>query len=191
MTRKQALILITLLLGVSLSALDAGIISPALPLIKSRLFSPAGFPELTSWAITIYVLGGVVSAPLMAKLSTIYGRRMIYNETGETDRAPAISASSVFQQGGVLIGTSVIGGILSAKAIILSNQYNTDETNLPLTVVKPVMQSAVQQAFGVIAVSLVISCVVALLFLKSRNQEKANVKKDEAKIEITYDSVKV
>ncbi|MEI6043584.1 MAG: MFS transporter [Chloroflexota bacterium] len=78
MTRKQVLILVTLLLGVSMGALDAGIISPALPIINVQLFYPAGLPELTSWAITIYVLGTVVSGPLMAKFSNIYGRKTIY-----------------------------------------------------------------------------------------------------------------
>ena len=117
-------------------------------------------------------------------------RYIIINETGESDRALAISASSVFQQGGLLIGTSVVGGILSAQAILLSNQYNTDEANLPLSIVKPFMQTAVQQAFGVIAVSLVVSGVLALIFLKSRLREKMTEAKEEPPVQAEVISTK-
>lgn len=75
---RRALVLLTLLLGVFLSALDAGIVSPAFSVLNEELFRPAGVPELTSWVITIYVLTAVVSAPLMAKLSNIWGRKPVY-----------------------------------------------------------------------------------------------------------------
>lgn len=139
------------------------------------------FSFITATVILGVGFGAIIGSPI---------RYIIINETGESDRALAISASSVFQQGGLLIGTSVVGGILSAQAILLSNQYNTDEANLPLSIVKPFMQTAVQQAFGVIAVSLVVSGVLALIFLKSRLREKMTETKEEPPVQAEVISTK-
>ncbi len=72
-TRNQ--ILIVLFLGVLMGALDIAIVAPALPAIQS--FFGVG-DRVLAWTFTIYVLFNLISTPLMAKLSDIFGRRSIY-----------------------------------------------------------------------------------------------------------------
>lgn len=72
-TRNQ--ILLVLFLGVLMGALDIAIVAPALPPIQS--FFGIGDRALT-WTFTIYVLFNLIGTPLMAKLSDLFGRRLIY-----------------------------------------------------------------------------------------------------------------
>jgi multidrug resistance protein len=72
-TRNQVLTL--LFFGVLMGALDIAIIGPALPAIRADF----QVSERTlSWMFSIYVLFQLVSTPLMAKLSDLFGRRLIY-----------------------------------------------------------------------------------------------------------------
>jgi multidrug resistance protein len=58
-----------------MAALDIAIIGPALPTIQQAF----GVDERSiAWVFSIYVLMNLVSTPLMAKLSDIYGRRAVY-----------------------------------------------------------------------------------------------------------------
>ncbi len=68
-------ILLVLFLGVLMGALDIAIVAPALPAIQS--FFGVG-DRILAWTFTIYVLFNLISTPLMAKLSDIFGRRSIY-----------------------------------------------------------------------------------------------------------------
>jgi len=61
--------------GVLMGALDIAIVGPALPAIEAD-FQVGG--RGLSWVFNIYILFGLLSAPLMAKLSDRYGRRDIY-----------------------------------------------------------------------------------------------------------------
>lgn len=72
-TRNQ--ILLVLFLGVLMGALDIAIVAPALPSIQS--FFGVG-DRVLAWTFTIYVLFNLISTPLMAKLSDIFGRRSVY-----------------------------------------------------------------------------------------------------------------
>jgi EmrB/QacA subfamily drug resistance transporter len=68
-------ILGVLFFGVLMAALDIAIIGPALPTIQQAF----GVDERSiAWVFSIYVLMNLVSTPLMAKLSDIYGRRAVY-----------------------------------------------------------------------------------------------------------------
>jgi EmrB/QacA subfamily drug resistance transporter len=68
-------ILAVLFFGVLMAALDIAIIGPALPTIQQAF----GVSERSiAWVFSIYVLMNLVSTPLMAKLSDIYGRRAVY-----------------------------------------------------------------------------------------------------------------
>lgn len=73
--RQQRRLLVTLLLGTLMAALDLAIIGPALPAIQAdfRIDSRA-----LAWIFNIYILFQLVGTPLMAKLSDRYGRRSIY-----------------------------------------------------------------------------------------------------------------
>lgn len=75
MARKHTWLIVTLLLGVFMGALDIFIVAPALGAIQTGLHIPA---RLTTWSFTAYTLVLVVSQPFVAKLSDLYGRRWIY-----------------------------------------------------------------------------------------------------------------
>lgn len=64
-----------LFVGVLMGALDLAIIGPALPAIQAE-FGIDG--RALAWIFNIYVLFQLISAPLMAKLSDRFGRRVVY-----------------------------------------------------------------------------------------------------------------
>ncbi len=68
-------LLVTLLLGTFTGALNTTVVAPAL-LSIGEAFTVS--QRDLSWLFTIYVLANIVSLPLMAKLSDLYGRRTIY-----------------------------------------------------------------------------------------------------------------
>ncbi len=75
MTKTTTRVLILLFAGVLMGALDIAVIGPAIPSIQESLgISDRAIP----WIFNIYVLMSLISAPLMGKLSDIYGRRMVY-----------------------------------------------------------------------------------------------------------------
>ena len=68
-------VLLVLFLGVLMGALDIAIVSPALTPIQAYF----GVDDRAkSWIFTIYVLFNLIGTPLMAKLSDIFGRRLVY-----------------------------------------------------------------------------------------------------------------
>lgn len=75
MSRNQVWILLTLLLGVFMGALDIFIIAPALGAIQAGLQIS---PRLITWSFSAYTLVLVVTQPLTATLSDRLGRRWIY-----------------------------------------------------------------------------------------------------------------
>lgn len=73
--RSPNTILFLLFVGVFMGAIDMGIVGPALPAIQSYF----GMNErILSWIFTIYILFYIIGTPLMAKLSDIYGKKLIY-----------------------------------------------------------------------------------------------------------------
>ncbi len=73
--KQRNQILAVLFLGVLMGALDIAIVGPALPAIQTYF----SINERTlTWMFTVYVLFNLVGTPLMARLSDLYGRRMIY-----------------------------------------------------------------------------------------------------------------
>lgn len=69
-------ILLVLFFGVLMGALDIAIVGPAMPAIQ-RTYS--GITERSlAWIFSAYVLFNLVGTPIMAKLSDLYGRRIIY-----------------------------------------------------------------------------------------------------------------
>jgi EmrB/QacA subfamily drug resistance transporter len=66
---------LTLALGVFAGALDAGVLSPALPAL-TRAFGIA--PRDSAWVFTLYLVANVVAIPITSKLSDVYGRRPVY-----------------------------------------------------------------------------------------------------------------
>jgi EmrB/QacA subfamily drug resistance transporter len=74
-TKARNQILLVLFIGVLMGALDIAIVGPALPTIRSAV----GVDDrAVAWIFTTYVLFNLMSVPLMAKLSDVFGRRAIY-----------------------------------------------------------------------------------------------------------------
>ncbi|HEY7926115.1 MAG TPA: MDR family MFS transporter [Candidatus Dormibacteraeota bacterium] len=69
--RQKALIMVAIMLGLFLAALDQTIVGTALPRIVTDL---AG-NNLYTWVVTVYLLTSTVTVPIYGKLSDIYGRR--------------------------------------------------------------------------------------------------------------------
>ncbi len=84
-------ILIGVILGMLLAALDQTIVGTALPRIVANL----GGLDHYAWVVTAYLLASTVSIPIYGKLSDIYGRRTIF-----------ILGMVIFLAGSALAGTS-------------------------------------------------------------------------------------
>lgn len=89
--KQLAVIMISVLLGILLAALDQTIVGPALPQIIGDL---NGF-ENYSWVVTIYLLTSTITVPIFGKLSDMYGRKWLY-----------LSGIGVFLLGSALSGLS-------------------------------------------------------------------------------------
>ncbi len=72
--RRILLIMIGLLLGMLLAALDQTIVATALPTIAGDLH---GLSHL-SWVVTAYILTSTISTPLWGKMGDLYGRKMFF-----------------------------------------------------------------------------------------------------------------
>src|SRR6266550_36878 len=68
------IVMISVLLGILLAALDQTIVGPALPKIVGDL---QGFDRY-AWVVTIYLLTSTISVPIVGKLSDMYGRKWFY-----------------------------------------------------------------------------------------------------------------
>jgi EmrB/QacA subfamily drug resistance transporter len=84
-------VLIGVILGMLLAALDQTVVGTALPRIVANL----GGLEHYAWVATAYLLASTVSIPIYGKLSDIYGRRFFF-----------ISGMVIFLAGSALSGTS-------------------------------------------------------------------------------------
>ncbi len=72
--RAKAGILISVIAGMLLAALDQTIVSTAMPKILVDL---KGFSEL-SWVVAAYLIAQAVAVPITSKLSDIYGRKVLF-----------------------------------------------------------------------------------------------------------------
>ncbi|MGW3344856.1 MFS transporter [Nonomuraea rubra] len=103
--RQQGLglIILALMLGMLLAALDQTIVSTALPTIVSDL----GGLERLSWVVTGYLLASTVSTPLWGKLGDQYGRKKLF-----------IGAICIFLAGSALCGLSQnMGELIAFRAV--------------------------------------------------------------------------
>src|SRR5213080_1072771 len=89
--QRLILIIIGVLLGMLLAALDQTIVGTALPRIVANL----GGLEHYAWVVTAYLLASTVSVPIYGKLSDIYGRRLFF-----------MAGMVIFLAGSALAGTS-------------------------------------------------------------------------------------
>jgi EmrB/QacA subfamily drug resistance transporter len=87
--RQIVVIMIGLMSGMLLAALDQSIVSTALPRITSEL---GGLDKL-SWVVTAYLLTATAGTALWGKISDVYGRRLVFQV-----------AISIFLLGSLLCG---------------------------------------------------------------------------------------
>jgi EmrB/QacA subfamily drug resistance transporter len=80
-----------LLLGIFLAALEATVVSTAMPTVVGHL----GGLDHYSWVFSAYLLTSTASVPLWGRLSDLYGRRIIY-----------LAAIALFVVGSMLAGVS-------------------------------------------------------------------------------------
>ncbi|MEW9554101.1 MFS transporter [Nonomuraea sp. NPDC050783] len=103
--RQQGLglIIVALMLGMLLAALDQTIVSTALPTIVGDL----GGLEQLSWVVTAYMLASTVSTPLWGKLGDQYGRKRLF-----------VGAIVIFLVGSALCGLSRnMGELIACRAV--------------------------------------------------------------------------
>jgi EmrB/QacA subfamily drug resistance transporter len=98
--REIVQVMVGLMAGMFLAALDQSIVGTALPQIVSDL----GGLERLSWVVTAYLLTSTASTPLWGKISDLYGRRPMFQ-----------AAIVIFLVGSVIAGaassmTMLIGG---------------------------------------------------------------------------------
>ncbi|MFM9107305.1 MAG: MDR family MFS transporter [Chloroflexota bacterium] len=89
--REIVVILIGLMAGMLLAALDQSIVGTALPRIVGEL---GGLDKL-SWVVTAYLLTSTAATPLWGKISDLYGRRPVFQ-----------AAIVIFLAGSLLAGMS-------------------------------------------------------------------------------------
>jgi EmrB/QacA subfamily drug resistance transporter len=89
--RQVWLLMVGLMTGVLLAALDQTIVGTAMPTIVGKL----GGIEHYAWVVTAYLLSSTASTPLYGKLSDLYGRRPVQ-----------LFAISTFLVGSLLAGLS-------------------------------------------------------------------------------------
>ncbi len=89
--RTRMEILVAVLLGIFLAALDQTVVGTALP----RIVTDLNGNDVYTWAFTSYLLTATISGPMYGKLSDIYGRRPIF-----------IIGVAIFLFGSILSGLS-------------------------------------------------------------------------------------
>jgi EmrB/QacA subfamily drug resistance transporter len=70
---KQFLLVLALMFAIAIAALDATVVSTALPTVVGNL----GGLSLFSWVFSVYLLASTVTVPLYGKLADIYGRKPV------------------------------------------------------------------------------------------------------------------
>jgi EmrB/QacA subfamily drug resistance transporter len=101
--RQKITIMLAVMSGMLLAALDQTIVATALPRIVSDLH---GLKEL-SWVVTAYLLTSTISVPIAGKLSDIYGRKKLF-----------LVAIFIFVVGSMLSGISQnMGQLIAFRAL--------------------------------------------------------------------------
>lgn len=134
--RKQKLVLLTVLLGVFMGALDITIVAPAFPALGEVFGASA---RNMSWALTVYVLVNIVAMPFMARLSDIYGRRAIYTLDVVLFGAGSLLAASAPDLGVFLLGRAVqaagAGGIFPVANAVIGDTFPPERRGFALGIV--------------------------------------------------------
>ncbi len=88
---NRGFVVVALMFSIAIAAMDATIVSTALPTIVGQL----GGLSLFSWVFSVYLLTSTVTVPLYGKMADLYGRKRVL-----------IFGASLFITGSVLCGMS-------------------------------------------------------------------------------------
>jgi EmrB/QacA subfamily drug resistance transporter len=124
MSRRQRWLLVTLLLGVFMGALDIFIVAPALGSIQSGLHISS---RVVTWTLTAYTLVYVVSQPLVGKLSDRFGRRWVYVACVAVFGAGSLMSAHAGHFSALVIGRCVqaigAGGIIPVASAVIADVF--------------------------------------------------------------------
>jgi EmrB/QacA subfamily drug resistance transporter len=115
-TRQKIPIMLAVMSGMLLAALDQTIVSTALPRIVSELH---GLKDLC-WVVTAYLLTSTISVPISGKLSDIYGRKKLFLLSIFIFVAGS-ALSGISQNMAELIGFRALQGI--GAGMLMSNAF--------------------------------------------------------------------
>lgn len=104
--RERLVIIVGLMTGLLLAALDQTIVSTALPTIVGEF---GGIDQL-SWVVTAYLLASTASMPLYGKVSDLYGRKRVY-QVAIVVFIAASALCGVAQSMGQLVAFRAVQGI--------------------------------------------------------------------------------
>ncbi len=103
--REIIQVLMGLMAGMFLAALDQSIVGTALP----RIVSDLGGLEHLSWVVTAYLLTSTASTPLWGKISDLRGRRPMFQAAIVVFLAGSIAAGAATSMGMLIAGRAVQG----------------------------------------------------------------------------------
>ena len=126
--KERNRILIVLFLGVLMGAMDIAIVGPALPAIRSEFMVSE---RLLAWIFSIFVLFNLISTPLMAKISDLYGRRLIYITDIVIFAAGSLVVALSTNFSILLIGRAIqgfgAGGIFPVASAVIGDTFPPDK----------------------------------------------------------------
>lgn len=136
-TRKQQIfLLVTLALGVFMGALDMSILSPAFVTLQHTFQVNA---SAITWVVTTYTLVYVVSQPLTARCSDLYGRKWIYvlcvGLFGLGSLLCGLSSTlPMFLLGRVIQATGA-GGVLPVASAVVGDTFPKERRGMALGII--------------------------------------------------------
>lgn len=113
--RQIQMVLIGLMSGSALAALDQTIVATALP----RIVGDFGGVDQLAWIASIYLLTSTAAMPLVGKLSDIYGRRALFQASIVVFMLGSLMAG-LAQSMGQLIGARAVQGFGAGGLVVLN-----------------------------------------------------------------------
>ena len=117
-------VMMVLVAGVLMGALDISIVGPALPSIERTLWMDTVH---LSWVFSIYVLASMAGIPLMSRLSDVLGRRRVYASAVALFGMGSLLVSFTDHYTFLLVGRAVQGfgvsGILPVASAVIGDVY--------------------------------------------------------------------
>lgn len=139
---RITLILAALFLSLFIAALDATIVSTAIPTIVSSLNSPAGY----SWIGGAYLIANAAGAPIWAKLSDIWGRKPILLAGVALFMASSVICATAVNMKMLIVGRALQGtaggGLIMLVNVVISDLFSMRQRSLFLGLCEAIWAAA-------------------------------------------------